>query len=285
MHNNLTENDTSRIAVIDGAQVHFHEAGQGPLLVCIHGGGPAATGWRHFGRNIDALSNRFHTVLIDLPGCGKSDKVAARDWGQWFDVTSNWLAGVIHSLGESGAHVIGFSVGARVALKFALRRPDCVRRMVAIGTAAELDGFAPRPTFGRRRGAALKGGLTRERIADYIETFVSDRKRIPERDWNALVDDWYGACIALPDAAAGPGIDAPPGAEFDLYADLPRITQPTLLLWGRDDHQGSAAGGALMLQRMPNAEMHVFSQCGHWVQWEKPDEFERVAGEFLGRSA
>ena len=69
----LTEEGTSRYATVDGVKVHYNEAGSGPPVVMLHGGGPGASGWSNFGTNVGPLSERFRVILMDLPGFGKSD--------------------------------------------------------------------------------------------------------------------------------------------------------------------------------------------------------------------
>ncbi|WP_336275859.1 alpha/beta fold hydrolase [Nocardioides sp. B-3] len=62
---------------------------------------------------------------------------------------------------------------------------------------------------------------------------------------------------------------------------MDRIPHRTLLLWGRDDRTNPYESGLFMLKRMANAQLHVFPQCGHWVQFEQAQEFESVLTGFL----
>ena len=59
----LTRENTSRFVQAGGVRVHYHEAGTGPVLLCIHGGAPGAFGWGNFGRNLPALSRCFRTLV------------------------------------------------------------------------------------------------------------------------------------------------------------------------------------------------------------------------------
>ena len=70
----LTRENTSRFVQAGEVRVHYHEAGDGPVLLCIHGGAPGAFGWGNFGRNLPALARHFRTLVVDLPGYGLSDK-------------------------------------------------------------------------------------------------------------------------------------------------------------------------------------------------------------------
>jgi pimeloyl-ACP methyl ester carboxylesterase len=67
-----------------------------------------------------------------------------------------------------------------------------------------------------------------------------------------------------------------------LWKDLGRITADTLLLWGRDDRTITLDGAALMLKHIRRVQLHVFGDCGHWVQVERKPEFERLVSDFIG---
>ncbi len=275
----LTEAGTSRYVQVGPVRVHYNEAGSGPPLICIHGGGPAAAGWRHYYRNIEALSEHFQTLLVDLPGAGKSDRPTFE--GSRFTFITRVLDEIMEALGIETASFLGWSAGARTVLKFAAAYPNRVRRLVAVGTGAEFDAFSPRPTMGQRRvGAVSKpSGLTFNALKDFVQVMVFDTKRASDEEWKGLLDDWHLAATA--EAAERSAGSAGPSSDHDLYFDLPKVSQEALLIWGRDDYMGTGQPGFLMLQRMPNAEMHVFSRCGHWVQWEKAEEFNRLVIGFL----
>jgi 4,5:9,10-diseco-3-hydroxy-5,9,17-trioxoandrosta-1(10),2-diene-4-oate hydrolase len=276
---NLTEELTAGEITVGGLKIHYNEAGSGTPLVCIHGGGPASSGWRHFGHLLPELSAGFRTILIDLPGAGQSGDLP--DEANTFAWSSELLDKVFDALGIDSAHVVGWSFGGRVTLKFAAAFPQRVRKTIVIGTAAELDGFAPRPSTGAKTVMAVMPptGRTPENVTAFINAVVHDSSCVPEAEWSELVSDWQAASAA--ERPFNPGVLRDP--QLDLYADLPKVTAPTLFVWGRDDVMGTFQAAALMLQRMPNAELHVFSKCGHWVQWEKRDEFVSVATEFLNR--
>ena len=72
----ITKESSDRFATVNGVELHYNEAGDGPALLCFHGGGPGANAWDNTRFNIDALAEHFHVYLIDLPGFGESDKTA-----------------------------------------------------------------------------------------------------------------------------------------------------------------------------------------------------------------
>ncbi|HXG35962.1 MAG TPA: alpha/beta fold hydrolase, partial [Dehalococcoidia bacterium] len=70
----LTEEATSKFVQAGNIRVHYNEAGTGYPLICLHGGGPGASGWSNYRGNIEPLSQHFRVFLPDLPGFGKTDK-------------------------------------------------------------------------------------------------------------------------------------------------------------------------------------------------------------------
>jgi 2-hydroxy-6-oxonona-2,4-dienedioate hydrolase len=68
----------------------------------------------------------------------------------------------------------------------------------------------------------------------------------------------------------------------DLTPRLAQVQAPTLITWGRDDRFVPLDNGLKLLWGLANAELHVFSKCGHWAQWEHADKFNRRVLDFLG---
>jgi 4,5:9,10-diseco-3-hydroxy-5,9,17-trioxoandrosta-1(10),2-diene-4-oate hydrolase len=68
-----------------------------------------------------------------------------------------------------------------------------------------------------------------------------------------------------------------------MWARLKAIKARTLITWGRDDRMLPVEGALMGFRQLPNAELHIFSKCGHWAQVERKDEFERLVIEFLTR--
>jgi 4,5:9,10-diseco-3-hydroxy-5,9,17-trioxoandrosta-1(10),2-diene-4-oate hydrolase len=138
----------SRIAEIGGFGVRYYDSGpsagsgggagtgrsDADSVVLLHGGGPGASSWSNFGRNMPVIAKRFRAVMMDLPGYGLS---AARPvTGHFFTVAADALAGLLDELGIGKVHLIGNSLGGGTALRFALRYPDRAARLVLMGPGA-----------------------------------------------------------------------------------------------------------------------------------------------------
>lgn len=279
----LTFEATSRTAVVDGHEIHYHDAGSGTPLVLLHGGGPGASGWSNFHQNLAGLSKAYRVLLVDQPGYGRSTKTPPVDECR-SEMSMRLLVGLLDELGIDRPHILGNSFGGRTALQMALHHPDRVANLVLMGPAGgSLNIYAPEPTEGMKHlhGFFAEPGPSIEKMQSLVDTFLYDKSlSTPE-----LVRSRYEAAVD-PETRAfyTQFLSTPDTREPELWRDLSRIPHRTLLLWGRDDRTNPFEGGLFMLKRMPNAQLHVFPRCGHWVQFEQGQEFERVLNAFLETS-
>src|SRR5206468_5478395 len=115
----FTAESTSRFAELpSGLRLHYHEAGDraNETVIMLHGGGPGASAWSNFGRNMAVLSNRFHVLAVDQPGFGRSSKPTEFE-KQFFAASADALAELLDQLGIERAHVVGNSLGGGTAVR------------------------------------------------------------------------------------------------------------------------------------------------------------------------
>ncbi|WP_050993454.1 alpha/beta fold hydrolase [Rhodococcus sp. WAY2] len=275
-------NLASRTVAVQGTKLHFHEAGVGETLVLLHGGGPGASGWSNFGGNVAALAEQFHVVVPDQPGYGLADKPEFD--GDYWTFAARCIADLLSSLGVEKAHFVGNSMGGGTTVRLALDRPDCIDRMILMGPAGvSVNVVTPHPSEGLKILSSFYDapGPSRDRMAAFIRMMVFDPAMVTDE----LITERLEAAMD-PDARAGAlravrSIMSSPDAE--LWRHLHEVQHETLLVWGRDDRVVPMDGGLFALQRMPNADLHVFSRCGHWAQAERRDEFNRLAIDFFTR--
>ena len=106
----LTEESTSRFVQAGDIKLHYNEAGTGEALIMLHGGGPGASGWSNFRTNIGAFSDKYRTMLLDMPQYGKSDPVVID--GDATRYNAQAIKAMFDELGIEKAHFIGNSFGA-----------------------------------------------------------------------------------------------------------------------------------------------------------------------------
>jgi 4,5:9,10-diseco-3-hydroxy-5,9,17-trioxoandrosta-1(10),2-diene-4-oate hydrolase len=283
----LDAETTSRFADLpSGLRLHFHEAGDraNPTVVLLHGGGPGASAWSNFGRNLVVLSDRFHVLAVDQPGFGQSTKPAEFD-RQFFTFSADALAELLGQLAVPHAHVVGNSLGGGTAVRFALNHPDQAGRLVLMAPGGlGLNIFASDPTEGIKKlyKFAAPPGPTKEKLADFLRTLVFDPSMITdelvaERFVYAADPDSLKAMSAMGASFARPGAYE----EAMLWREAYRLRQRVLLIWGREDRVNPLDGALVALKLIQRAQLHVFGGCGHWAMLEKFDEFNRLTADFL----
>jgi len=279
----ITEASSSRYAEVDGVKLHYHEAGSGPVLVLLHGGGPGASAWSNFKQNLAPLAERYRVLLVDQPGYGRSSKVIPEAEAR-SHMAARLLVGLFDQLGIERAHLVGNSFGGRTALNIALQWPERVDRLVLMGPAGgSLNIFFPEPTEGMKHlhNFFSEPGPSKDRMRALISTFVYDQSLVND----GLVEERYQAAVE-PETREfyEHFLSKPDSREPQIWREIDKIQHKTLLVWGRDDRTNPFEGGLFMLKRMPNARLHVFPKCGHWVQMEQCDEFNALLDNFLSQS-
>ena len=256
--------------------------GDADTVVLLHGGGPGASAWSNFGKNMPVVAQQFRAVMMDLPGYGKS--AARPPEGHFVTVAADTLSGLLDHLAIGKVHLIGNSLGGGTAVRFALGHPDRAGRLVLMGPGGlTLNVFAPDPTEGVRRLVefAAPPGPSREKMAAFLRTMVFDQRLITDE----LIDERF-ELASQPDALAGM---AAMGASFFgehaeegmLWREAHRLRHEVLLVWGREDRVNPLDGALIALKQLRRAQLHVFGGCGHWAQLEKFDEFNDLSLRFL----
>ena len=280
----FTEASTSRKARINEAglaiDVHYNDAGSGPALIMVHGGGPGASGWSNFSRNIEPMVARgYRVILIDCPGFGGTDSLLVTESRGL--VNARAIKGLMDVLGIERASLIGNSLGGFSSMEFALAYPERLDKLILMGAAGlGVSIFQPLPMEGIKTLMGLYRAPSMEALQRMIQVFVYDPARItPE-----LMQGRYDNMMKRPEHLKNfvESFDRNPRTLMaDLTPRLPEIKHPTLALWGRDDRFIPLDHGLRLIWSMPNAELHVFNNCGHWCQWEHADKFNRLVDDFL----
>ncbi|MBF6337735.1 alpha/beta fold hydrolase [Nocardia abscessus] len=280
----LTAESTSRYAQVrPDLRLHYHEAGvgNGPTIVLLHGGGPGASSWSNFARNIPVLAEHFHVLAVDQPGYGRSDKPTEHP--QYFVHSASALKDLLDHLEiTSRVHLLGNSLGGGAAVRFALDYPDRAGKLILMGPGGlSTNLFSPDPTEGVKLLSKFNYEPTRENLAAFLRIMVFDQSLVTDE----LIDERF-ASASTPEALAATRAMGKSFASADfekgmLWRDAYKLRQPVLLIWGREDRVNPLDGALVATKLIPRAQLHVFGGCGHWAQLEKFHEFNRLAIDFL----
>ena len=279
----LTEEGTSRTLATPAGDLHYHEAGDGPPLLLLHGSGPGVSGWANFSGNLPLFAEHFRTLVLDLPGFGKSHGVQGPPVIHAPAAVLSFLDG----LGIDRLAMLGNSLGGGVVAGLAASHPDRVSRLVTLGGVG-VPFFSPLPPEGIIRLVEFTEEPTRDRLMQWMRSMVFDpavlTDEFVETRWAAATDPEALAAIRtiynrdLLDVFRPLMLENP-----GQLAMLGQIEAPTLLTWGRDDRVTPLDGAIAPLRLIRRCELHVFPDCGHWAMIERKDEFESVVLSYLLR--
>ncbi|WP_303386644.1 alpha/beta fold hydrolase [Paracoccus sp. (in: a-proteobacteria)] len=270
---------TLRIADRD---IHMSETGSGPPLLLLHGGGPGASGLSNYGRNIDALARYFRVIVPDMPGYGQSTKRI--DKSDSFGDLAAAMRGLLDALGVDKAHIAGNSLGGATGLRLAMDAPARVNRLVLMGPGG-IGTTRALPTRGLNNLLHYyKGeGPTRAKLERFIRNdLVAPGIKVDD----ALIEARFRDSIR-PEVVANPPLTRPPGLRalwrMDLTRDrrLRNLPHPVLVLWGANDRVNRPSGADWLRRHLPDCSTYILARTGHWVQWERANQFNALTTAFL----
>lgn len=283
----VTYEGTKRELTTDKGVLRYHEAGDpdAPPLLLLHGSGPGVTGWRNYRGNLGFFAQTHHCYILEFPGFGVSDP-----WDGIPVLTAgSSVTRFMDALDIESAPMIGNSMGGVVAVNLAIKKPERVSKLVTIGGVGP-NLFSPSPSDGLRLLQEFADAPDRDKLIRWLNAMVYDRSLVTDE----LIEERWEVALnpdALRTARAMYG-----SASFEMQqqflaaADIPpywsmlhKISCPTLLTWGRDDRVSPPDMALLPLRQIPEAELHIFPRCGHWVMIEAKQAFEATVAAFLTR--
>jgi len=265
----------SRNLTVMGVDTYFHDAGDGPPLLLLHGSGPGVSAWSNWRPVYSALSEHFRVIAPDQVGFNRTQPEGPVSYGRklW---TDHALA-LVDELGLERFSVIGNSMGGAIALSLAVARPEAIDRVVVMGTMgiggeippglAEVWGYQPSPEAMRRL----------IELFAYDQAIVTDE--LVQMRYQASADptvrDAFSAMFPEPRQN---GVDDLALSEEELSA----IERPVLLAHGYHDRIVPMRSTSLpLMDVLADAQLHAFGNSGHWVMIEQPEAFTATVGAFL----
>lgn len=254
-----------------GELTHYHELGEGAPILFLHGSGTGVTAAANWWLNLEEISKVGRCIAIDSIGYGQTVVADGTEYGirEWV----NHAIRVLDALGIEKTWIVGNSLGGWLAFQFAIDHPERLLGIVSMGTG------------GAKLTKALKGHsnptLTEQGIRDTLELFVVDKSLVTDElvklRYESALNDTASDRLADVVAARDRDREALP-LDFDVLA---KLDKPVLLIHGVQDHVIPVQRTWDLLNVIPHADAHIFSQCGHWSQVERASEFNQVVSEWL----
>jgi 2-hydroxymuconate-semialdehyde hydrolase len=266
--------EIGRTVDVGGITTNYHDQGDGPPVLLLHGSGPGVSAWANWRLTIPALAKRFRVVAPDILGFGYTE----RPDGVRYE-PATWmrhLTGLLDALGLDRVSVVGNSFGGALALRLAVEQPQRVDRLVLMGSVG-----VPFP---------LTEGL--DAVWGYEPSVASMRRLLDLFAYDrSLVSDDLARLRY--DASARPGVQeayasmfpAPRQSSVDALVvpeeSIRGIGHETLVIHGRDDRVIPLANSERLVRLIDRAQLHVYGRCGHWVQIEQAARFNELVAAFL----
>ncbi|MCW3018427.1 MAG: hypothetical protein JWN10_735 [Solirubrobacterales bacterium] len=259
------------------------EAGSGPALIAIPGLGATKVS---FLTSVAALAAGFRVIAIDLPGFGDSDKPLGASYDARFFARA--VTGLLDALELDRAHLIGNSLGGRVALEVALQDPGRVERLALL---------CPSLAWRRQRTWAPvvrmmrpKLGLVHMAPRPLVEAVVHRLIPDAQEGWTAAGVDEFLRAYLTPSgraafyAAARHIYLEPPHGEAGFWSRLSSLEPDALFVWGKRDRLVPVAFSRHVAEALPHASQ-LELDCGHVPQIERPHLTHAAVAEFLEHGA
>jgi epoxide hydrolase 4 len=281
----------------NGIRFHVVTAGEGPLVVLLHGFPQFWYAWRH---QIPALATRFRVAVPDLRGYGQTDK-PPRVADYAIATLSRDIAELVNALGEKKAHVVAHDWGGGVAWDLVGRYPEVVDRLAVLNCPHPvLFGKALRSNFRQLRRSwymfffqipwlpeAIVRLSPRRASENFFRGMAIRKDTFTDEDL-----DRFAEAMAIPGAMTGAlnyyrAMFRNVGELRRQEANLAKIASPTLLIWAEND---IALGKELTLGMeslfTSSFRIHYVPNCSHWVNEEQPELVNRLLLEhFAGAGA
>jgi len=276
----LTESGTSRTVQAAGTTIHYHDVGEGPVILFLHSYGPGTTAWITWHKLLHRFADQYRCILMDLPNYAKTGPL---DYEAPHHVKDAEVAlALVDALGIDRVHLVGNSEGGQASMVFAYSYPDRVDKLVwGAGHIGTMGGYANEylfsnwPEEGGRACERVLDAPTYENFRDYLQVHIHDGSLVTEELVNHVRDAWL----------ARPEIQKAMLESISLPADhsvaMQKLQAETLIIWGRNDRMCTFEIGINALNLTPNARLVLLRDTGHWVPFEKPDEYASHVLNFL----
>ncbi|RAX46474.1 alpha/beta hydrolase [Arthrobacter sp. AQ5-06] len=246
-----------------------------PTLIAMHG----ITGHAEaYVRNLNTLSEHFDVWAIDFIGHGYSDKP---DHPLEIRHYIDQLLGFMDAIGVEKSYLTGESLGGWVTAQFAIDYPEKVERIL-LNT---MGGTMANPVVMERLYTLSMEAAkdpSWERVKTRLEWLMADPAMVTDdliRTRQAIFEqpDWLKAC------EANMALQDPETRKRNMLTDeaLAQIKAPALVLWTTKDPSGPVDEGRRIAGLIPNGELAVMENCGHWPQYEDPETFNRIFLDFM----
>ncbi|MFC4055919.1 alpha/beta fold hydrolase [Actinomadura syzygii] len=269
------------VAIGGGRHLRVNQTGTpgAPALLFLHGSGPGVTAASNWREVIEGLGDTFHCIAPDILGFGDSSYPDPQPKGfkAQAEVRIDALFQLVDALGLEKVVLVGNSMGGMYSLRMAQLRPELIEGIILMGSGG-MPGLEPTPELIKL--ITYFDDPTVEAMADLLIQFVHDK--------GAFGDTVEKVAAERMPIVRRPWIEAGHRAMFgpEMLSftpdDLAKIDFPTLVVHGRQDVIVPLECSYYLAEHLPQADLYVINECGHWTQIEQAARFQAIVRTFLG---
>lgn len=277
MNTPISSPEIGKNILVNGINVNYHDQGSGFPITLIHGSGPGVSAWANWRLIIPVLAQQARVIAPDMLGFGFTQRVPGQNYSM--DIWVEQTLGLLDALGIDQTDLVGNSFGGALALAFAIRYPNRVRRLVLMGSVGVPHEITPgldavwgyEPSFENMRKIMDLFAFNRHLVNDELAML---------RYKASIQEGFQESFSAMFPAPRQRWVDAMCSPEDAIKA----LPHETLVVHGRDDLIIPLITSTTLANWIPKAQLHVYGQCGHWTQIEHSARFAQLVINFINEA-
>lgn len=277
MNTPISSPEIGKTILVNGINVNYHDQGSGFPITLIHGSGPGVSAWANWRLIIPVLAQQARVIAPDMLGFGFTQRVPGQIYSM--DIWVEQTLGLLDALGIDQTDLVGNSFGGALALAFAIRYPNRVRRLVLMGSVGVPHEITPgldavwgyEPSFENMRKIMDLFAFNRHLVNDELAML---------RYKASIQEGFQESFSAMFPAPRQRWVDAMCSPEDAIKA----LPHETLVVHGRDDLIIPLITSTTLANWIPKAQLHVYGQCGHWTQIEHSARFAQLVINFINEA-
>lgn len=250
--------------------LHFERQGQGPTLTICGGLGDSHRNWQLL---IQKLAQDFDVLYVQNRGAGQSSRPTQ---AYSMQTMADDIKAILIDQNITTTHLLGFSMGGRVAQQFALTHAQFLQSLILISTAPSW--YAPHPPSDAVLQHLLQFDGSDEGFAKTYEILYSPEYRAKSTA-RAFVK--FRKADPFPQSVLDYQLQLQAILDFDVSAQVSQILAPTLVLAGDQDALTPYANALFLHKHLPNSQVKIYESTGHLLQFEKQKDFLHDVTQFI----
>ena len=268
--------------ITEGFKTLYYHGGEEnkETLIFLHGSGPGANALSNWKKVLEIMGEKYQVIAPDLVGFGNTELPSNLNitFWEWTTLRVKQILEIMDYHNIDKAHLVGNSMGGVISLNAVIHSPERFGKLILMGSGG---GKVSNPTPEIFRMTGFFNDPTIEAFSNLIRWFMYDEEVLKE-ELDDIIQTRYENIMRPEIRNLYPKLFPNNPMEILIAPSaLRRIKNPTLLIHGYEDQFVPREGSLSLLEHLPNAELLLLKQCGHWVQIEKADRFIQLVDQFV----